>query len=166
MTDTQRDDRALTEDEFHAIGFRVADEEYGLPLTSIQEIITMPRITRVPKASPYVKGVINLHGNVIPVIDIARRFEIGETRVGADSRVVVVEVENEVVGLLAKSVSKVTRFNHSDIQPPPPLVAGIAAEYLDGVVRLPDRFLIFLDLVKTLAEDEIEPKDDDGAESE
>ena len=136
--------------DFHAIGFSVGSEEYGIPLSSVQEIITVPRITRVPKAPTYIKGVINLHGNVIPVIDVARRFEIGATQIGAAARVVVVEAEDEAVGLLAEGVSKVTRFRSSDLQPPPPLVAGIAAEFLDGIVRLRDRFVIFLNLARTL----------------
>jgi len=140
--------------ELNTIGFRIGSEEYGLALSTVQEIITTPRITRVPKAPTYIKGVINLHGNVIPVIDIARRFKIGETKIGPGSRVVVIDMADEAIGLLAESVSKVASFSASQIQPPPPLVAGIAAEYLQGVVRLRNRFLIFLDLQKTLGEDD------------
>jgi purine-binding chemotaxis protein CheW len=148
--------------EFSAIGFRVGEEEYGLRLTAVQEIVTTPHITRVPKAPDYIKGVINLHGNVVPVIDIARRFDTGETRIAADSRIVVVEEEDEAVGILAESVSKLTRFHHGDMQPPPPLVAGIAAEFLEGVVRLPNRFLIFLNLERTLADDSAVRESDAG----
>jgi purine-binding chemotaxis protein CheW len=148
--------------EFSAIGFRVGEEEYGLRLTAVQEIVTTPHITRVPKAPDYIKGVINLHGNVVPVIDIARRFDTGETRIAADSRIVVVEEEDEAVGILAESVSKVARFHPGDMQPPPPLVAGIAAEFLEGVVRLPNRFLIFLNLERTLADDSAVRESDAG----
>ncbi len=140
--------------EFPAIGFKVGAEEYGLRLAAVQEIITLPHITRVPKAPDYIKGVINLHGNVIPVIDIARRFGIGETGLGANARIVVVESEDETVGLIAEGVSKVARFANSDMQPPPPLVAGVAAEYLEWVVRTANRFLVFLNLEKNLNEDD------------
>ncbi len=153
------------EKEFPAIGFRVGEEEYGLRLTAIQEIVTTPRITRVPKAPAYIKGVINHHGNVIPVIDIAARFGVGETTVTAASRVVVIETENEAVGFLADAVSKVTRFSSADIQPPPPLVSGIAAEFLEGIVRTSGRFLIFLELERTLSEDTIKREDNANPES-
>ncbi len=139
--------------EFSAIGFRVGKEEYGLRLTDVREIVTTPHITRVPKAPAYIKGVINLHGNVVPVIDIACRFDIGETNLAANSRIIVVENEDEPVGFLAEGVSKVARFRAADMQPPPPLVAGIAAEFLEGVVRMPGRFLIFLNLERTLSDD-------------
>ena len=140
--------------EFHAIGFSVGEEEYALPLNSLREIITTPRITRVPHAPHYIRGVINLHGNVVPVIDIARRFGIGETEIGEGSRIVVVSVENETLGLLAAGVGKVERFQEPEMQPPPQLVAGISSHYLRGVVRTRGRFLIFLNLERTLAEDD------------
>jgi purine-binding chemotaxis protein CheW len=138
--------------EIQAIGLRIGTEEYGLPIKSVQEVITAPRITRVPKSPGYIRGVINLRGNVIPVIDIAQRFGIGETVLGADSRIVAVEVNDEVVGLAAESVSKVIRLAEAAINPPPALVSGISAEYLEGVARLPDRFMIFMDLQKVLAD--------------
>ncbi|MCK5690537.1 purine-binding chemotaxis protein CheW [Myxococcota bacterium] len=143
----------LSEEEFSAIGFWVGDEEYGLSLFSVQEIITRPRITRVPKSPDYIAGVINLHGNIIPVIDLAKRFKIGETVLEIASRVVVVESNGEVLGLLVEKVSKVARFKRSELQPPPPLVGGISSEYLEGVVRVPGRFLVFLNLDRTLADD-------------
>jgi len=141
------------DDDLHTIGFKVGAEEYGLSLSAIQETITLRRITRVPGAPSYIKGVINFHGNVIPVIDVARRLGIGETATGHDSRIVVIETETEVVGLLAEGVSSVTRLSPSSVMPPPAIAAGIAAEYLEGVVRLPGRFLIFLNLSRVLADD-------------
>lgn len=149
------------DEQLHAIGLRVGSEEYGLELKVIRQMIRTPRITRVPKAPPFVKGVINLHGNVIPVLDVALRFGIGETSIGPRSKVVVVESADETVGLLAESVSSVIRLSRSAMQPPPPLVAGIGAQYLEGVVRLADRFLVFLNLERTLADD-VAPAHDTG----
>lgn len=149
----RKDKNAVQVDEFQAIGFQVGGEEYGLPLSEVQEIITTPHVTRVPKAPPYIAGVINLHGNVIPVFDVARRFEIGQTNLEGGSRVVVVENNGEMVGLAAEAVSNVTRLSISSVKPPPPLVSGIAAEYLTGVARLPNRFLIFLNIGLVLSND-------------
>jgi purine-binding chemotaxis protein CheW len=149
--------------EIQAIGLRIGTEEYGLPIKSVQEVITAPRITRVPKSPAYIRGVINLRGNVIPVIDLALRFGIGETVLGADSRIVAVDVNDELVGIAAESVSKVTRLDEAAINPPPALVSGISAEYLEGVARLSDRFMIFMNLQKVLADNSMvreEGKDD------
>lgn len=147
---TQASQHSTDQGIFHAISFRVGAEEYGLSLDEVQEIITLPRITRVPRAPDYVCGVINLHGNVVPVLDMARRFGIGSTRVGDAARIVVVDGDDEVVGLLAESVGRVVKLHEDAIQPPPGLLAGIAAEYLRGVVRTDDRFLIFLNLAASL----------------
>jgi purine-binding chemotaxis protein CheW len=152
MATKQKKDISV-DDSFQAIGLKIYNEEYGLPIEAVQEIITAPHITRVPKAVDYIMGVINLRGNVIPVMDIARRFKIGTTSLGEKGKIVAVESHGEIVGLAVEKVSKVTRLSQKAIKPPPPLVSGIAAEYLKGVARLPDRFLIFLNLEKVLAED-------------
>lgn len=138
--------------ESYAIGFRVRTEEYGLMLQSVREIVTTPQITRVPKSPKHVLGVINLHGNVVPVLDIARRFGIGEATLTVESKVVVVEDGTETVGILAESVGKVIRIRRSELRPPPPLVAGIAAEFLDSILRSNDHFVVFFNLAKTLEE--------------
>jgi purine-binding chemotaxis protein CheW len=138
--------------EFSAIGFRVGQEEYGLRLIGIRQILPQPPITRVPRAPAYIKGVINLQGNVVPVFDLARRFELGETQPSRTARIVVVEHNDETVGFWAESVSKVLHLKEGDLQPPPLLVAGIAAEFIEGIVRVAHRFLIFLDLARTLAD--------------
>lgn len=144
--------REVAADVTQVIGLRVGSEEYALRISAVQEVITAPRITRVPKSARHIKGVVNLRGNVIPVLDVAARLGIGETRMGEGSRIVAVESKGELVGLAAESVSKVTRVAESDVKPPPPLVGGIEARYLDGVARLGDRFLVFLSLERVLAE--------------
>ena len=140
------------EREIQAIGLQIGKEEYAINIGEIQEIIPTPRITRVPKAPDHILGVINLRGNVIPVIDLARRLGIGHTELTELSRIVAVEVENELVGILAERVSKVSKLLESQIKPPPPLVSGISGEYLDGVSKLDNRFLIFVNISRTLAE--------------
>jgi purine-binding chemotaxis protein CheW len=137
-------------DTMQAIGFKIGQEEYGLPIDAIQEIITPTHITRIPRSDPYIKGVINVRGNIIPVIDIAKQLGIGEVPTKAIGKIVIVDMNDETVGLAVEKVSKVTRLSKVAIKPPPPLIAGIRAEYLEGVARLPSRFLIFLNLQKTL----------------
>lgn len=142
----------VREDVFQTIGMTIGGEQYALPIDRVQEIVPRARITRVPKAPTHIMGVMNLRGNIVPVIDIAKRFEIGETTVGDEGRIVVVAVNGEVVGLAAERVSQVIKLQRSLIEPTPPLVSRIAAEYLEGVACLADRMLIFLNLPKVLAD--------------
>lgn len=139
-------------ERFPALGLKVCGEEFGIPLGRIAEVIPVPRITRVPHGPGYVRGVVNLHGNVTPVVDVARRLGLGETEVASEGRIVVLILGQESLGILAESVSKVAWFELRDLKPPPPLVAGIAAQYIEGVVRNKHRFYIFLDLERALAD--------------
>ena len=130
--------------DIQAIGLKVGNEEYAVKIGDIREIVPTPHITRVPTAPDHIIGVINLRGRVIPVIDIARRLGIGETRHTEFSRIVAVEIQDELVGVIAEQVSKVAKIKESQIKPPPPLVSGIAREFIDGVCKLSGRVLIFL----------------------
>jgi len=132
-----------------AIGFRVARETYGLRLADVRELIAVPRITRVPNSPVHIAGVINLHGNVVPVFDLAARFGIGRTTIGPDARVVVVEARGEPIGILAEYVTRVIRFTDDEIRVAPATATEIQAEFVEGVVRVDDRFIILLDLAAT-----------------
>ena len=145
---------ARIQDGSHAISLRIAGERYGLFLSAVREIVTLPRVTRVPNAAEYVSGVINLHGEVLPVLDLARRFHIGETEITGLSRIVVIESADETVGILATEVGKVVRIAAAALQPPPSLVAGIAAEFIDGVLPTDEGFVVFLNVDRTLRVDD------------
>jgi purine-binding chemotaxis protein CheW len=141
-------------EELQTIWFRAGRENYGLALTDVMEIVNIPRITQVPNSPEYINGVINHHGNVIPVIDLACRFNIGSTNPQTQGKIIVIEIEDELVGIVAEEVDDVIRLSTSSIKPPPSTVSGIAAEYINGVARIDDGFLIFLNFTKSLAEGE------------
>ncbi|MGR6835249.1 chemotaxis protein CheW [Syntrophomonas erecta] len=128
--------------------------EYGVPITQVQEIITMVNPTKLPQAPDFVEGIINLRGKIIPIIDLKKRFNMGQSQVTDDTRSVVVEVEGQTVGIIVDEVSEVLRLPVSSIEPPPAVVGGINAEYLTGVGKLDDRLLILLDMDKILSEGE------------
>ncbi len=138
------------------VTFNVGEEEFGVEILAVREINRMMEITRVPHAPPFVEGVINLRGRVIPVVDLRKRFGLGEIERDKNTRIVVVELGDKVVGFLVDSVSEVLRVPEDLVEPPPPIVGGIDREYLDGVVKLEDRLLILLDLKKLLGSDERE----------
>ncbi len=136
------------------VSFRLAEEEYGIEITKIREIILITEITQVPQTPHYVKGLINLRSTVIPVIDLRTRFGLPEGEATGESRIMVLHVGTKTIGIVVDAVSEVLRITQDQIAPPPPTVAGLGKEYLTGLVKLEDRLLILLDIDKILGEDE------------
>ncbi len=138
---------------------RVDREEFAVDILSVQEINRMVDITRVPKAPAFVEGVINLRGRIIPVLDMRRRFGLPGAARTARSRIVVVNVQGRVVGLIVDSVSEVLRIPKSAIEPPPALGTTIGEEFINGVGQIDERLLIVLDLNRLLTPGEGEALD-------
>ncbi len=136
------------------VTFSIGDEEFGVDILKVQEIIRTMEITKVPKAPPFVEGVINLRGKVIPIIDLRRRFGLDTRGHDKNTRIIVIEINKMIVGFVVDSVSEVLRIPASTVEPPPPVVAGLESEYISGVGKLEDRLLILLDLDRLLSSDE------------
>jgi purine-binding chemotaxis protein CheW len=136
------------------VSFRLAEEEYGIEITKIREIILMGEITQVPQTPHYVKGLINLRSTVIPVIDLRSRFGGPEGELTDESRIMVLHVGTKTIGIVVDAVSEVLRVTQNQIAPPPPTVAGLGQEYLTGLVKIEERLLIMLDIDKLLGEEE------------
>jgi purine-binding chemotaxis protein CheW len=136
------------------VSFRLAQEEYGIEITKVQEIILMGEITRVPQTPDYIKGLINLRNTVIPIVDLRLRFGLDQEPVGDETRIMVVNVQGKTIGIIVDAVSEVLRISGDQIAPPPPTVAGLGQEYLTGLVKLDKRLLIMLDIDKILTEQE------------
>ena len=141
-------------DERQLVVFELGAELYAVDIARVHEIIRLQSITRVPRSPAYVEGVINLRGKVIPVMDLRRRFGLPVAEHTRASRIVVVEIGEQVVGIIVDAVSEVLRVTASLIEPPSPVVAGVDSEYLEAIARLPERLLILLDLDRLLARDE------------
>ncbi|MFW5487430.1 MAG: chemotaxis protein CheW [Desulfovibrio sp.] len=136
------------------VTFSIGDEEFGVDILKVQEIIRTMEITKVPKAPLFVEGVINLRGKVIPIIDLRRRFGLETRDHDKNTRIIVIEINNMIVGFVVDSVSEVLRIPASTVEPPPPVVAGLESEYISGVGKLEDRLLILLDLDRLLSSEE------------
>jgi purine-binding chemotaxis protein CheW len=137
-------------DFVQVVSFRLGSEEYAIEITKVKEIILVEGITRVPQMPDYIEGIINLRGNVIPVIDLRKRFGMRAREIDENTRIVVTRMENKIVGLIVDMVSQVMKIPHGDIQPPPETIAGMAGEYLTGIGRRDDRMIIMLDIEKIL----------------
>lgn len=140
--------------EMQLVTFNLGKEEFAVPILQIQEINRLVDITRVPKSPEFVEGVINLRGKVIPIIDLRKRFGLPQAELGKYARIVVVNMEGRMVGLIVDSVSEVLRLSEDAIEPAPPVVAGIDSEYIRGLGKLDGRLLILLDLSKILTKEE------------
>jgi purine-binding chemotaxis protein CheW len=143
-----------TSDLIQMVSFVIDREEFGVEILRVQEIIRLVEITRVPHAPVFVEGVINLRGKIVPVIDLRKRFRLSRRDADKDTRIIVVELEDRVVGFMVDSVREVIRVDRTVIEPPPDLAIGIDAHYITGVAKLEDRLLIILDLDEVLTGDE------------
>ncbi len=128
------------------VSFRLAQEEYGIEITRIQEIILMGEITEMPQTPPFIRGLINLRSTVIPIVDLRLRFGLSPQEPTDETRIVVVNVQGKVIGIIVDAVSEVLRVSKEQIAPPPPTVAGLGEDYLIGLAKLDKRLLILLDI--------------------
>ncbi len=133
------------------VTFMLGDEQFGLDIAHVREINRLMRITPVPRAPESVEGVINLRGQVVPVVDLRAQFKLPTQEHDRRTRIVVVELKGVSVGFTVDEVSEVVRLPESAIDPPPPMVGNLESKYLSGVGKVGDRLLIILDLPHLVA---------------
>ena len=143
----------VTGDLLQLVSFKVGDEEFGLDILTVQEIIRNQELTRVPKLPAFIRGVINLRGTVIPVIGLRRLLKLEDREEDKQTRIVVVEVGGTVIGFIVDSVSEVLRIPTSTVEPPPRL-AEVENDFVSGVGKLEGRLLLLLDLDRLICESE------------
>lgn len=140
------------------LGFHIAEEEYGIGILRVREILEYDTVTRVPTTPPSIRGVINLRGRVVPVVDLAVKFGLAESAITKRSCVVVVDaiVEGEeiVIGLLTDAVSQVIDLPPSEIEPPPSFGTRVRVECLLGMGRAGKKFVLLVDIDRLLSTDE------------
>ena len=137
--------------ERQLVVFDLADESFGVDINTVREIIRMQAITQVPDAPASVDGVINLRGGVIPVVDLRRRFGLRVSDITASSRVLVVDISGENIGVVVDAVTEVLRIPESSIEARPPIVATQQSVYIQGIAKVGDGMMILLDLDDALS---------------
>jgi purine-binding chemotaxis protein CheW len=146
---------ATAGDSAQYLGFDVAEEQYAIAILRVREILEYDTLTKVPTAPSGVRGVINVRGRVVPVVDLAVRLGLPETVVGKESCIVVVEIElggePAVVGLLVDRVRHVLEWTAGDIQPPPAFGTHAGVDCLQGMGRVGKKFVLLLDVDTLLA---------------
>ena len=146
-----REERKAVEASEHLATFFLGREEYGVDVRLVQEIIRVSEITQVPRAPEFIKGVINLRGRIIPVVDLKRKLGLGDVEVARQSRIVVVKIKERLIGLLVDGASQVLKVPISTIEAAPDEVTEIDTTAIRGVAKLTGRLIILMDLNKTLA---------------
>lgn len=139
---------AVTSKQF--VIFKLENEEYGIDILRVKEIKEMMNITRVPKAAHFVRGVINLRGEVIPVIDLRKRFNLNEGEENANTRIIIVSVDDIIVGLIADYSSEVVELSSEAIEEAPEVVGIVDQGYISGIGKVGERLIILLDIVKVV----------------
>ena len=147
------DEQTLDAEEQLVI-FELGKEVYGVDISRVQEIIRMATITKLPRAPEFVEGVINLRGRVIPVVDLKKRFGLGQGEHDRSSRIVVVDAGHHTLGMVVDAVSEVLRVQSQAIEPPSPVVTTVESDYIRGIAKLDGRLVILLDLDKVLSWEE------------
>jgi purine-binding chemotaxis protein CheW len=141
--------RKQTRRETQIVVFKLEGEDYGIEIGQVREIIRGKEITPMPKQPPYVEGVINLRGTIIPVVNLKKRFGF-QGDVSKHSHAIIVESVHGSVGLLVDAVSDVVRVYPDQIHSAPQMMMGINNDYLRGICRLGDQLLIYLDITKVV----------------
>ena len=139
--------------------FRLAGEECAIGILRVREILEYDAVTKVPAMPPWVRGVMNLRGGVVPVIDLTVKFGLPESPVTRRTCIVIVEVafdgEPAVMGIVVDAVSQVLELSPADIEPPPPFGTSVRADYLLGLGTFGDRFVLLLDIDRVLSAAEL-----------
>ena len=139
--------------------FTLGDEDFALEIGKVREVLDYTKITKVPRMPDFLRGVINLRGNVVPVIDLRQKMGMGAIEQTVDACIVIVEIliEDEMtqIGALADSVKEVTEIDPNDVAPPPKLGIKVNTDFIHGMGKQDDAFLIILDIDKVLSHEEI-----------
>lgn len=147
------------EDREQFVSFMIENEYYGVEILKVQEIVGMTRITSVPNMAHYMKGVINLRGKVVPVVDMRLKFNMDERDYDAVTVILIVEVKGREIGMIVDSVSDVVDIPREQIQKTPHFKANIDTNYIKGIGNMNDMLVILLDVDKILSSDELEQID-------
>ncbi len=145
------------EKEYQLVVFTLGQEEFGVDISQVREIVRVVQITYLPKAPTFIEGVVNLRGQVLAVIDLSKRIGVPSKERGENTRIIVVEVGENTVGMIVDSVSEVLRLSSEFVEDVPSLVeTEVPEHYIRGVGKLKDRLLVLLDLNKILTPGEFQ----------
>lgn len=136
--------------------FTLGNEVYGIEVMRIKEIIQIPDITAVPQTLEFIEGIINLRGVIIPVVDLRKRFALPSAEKTKDTRIIVIELSNKLIGLIVDSVSEIISFQKSELESAPEILkTSIKRDYIKSIGKLKEKLIIILDIDLIFSDKEI-----------
>ena len=147
---------SANEDERQYLTFELGDEFYGVNILKVQEIKGYTDVTRIPNTPDYMKGVLNLRGTIVPIINLRMKFGLDQIDFTAFTVIVVVVVNERVMGMIVDSVSDVLTLGADDMKPAPALGTSVDTSFIDGIATTDDRLVTLLDIDRVLTEKELE----------
>jgi purine-binding chemotaxis protein CheW len=161
LEETVRESSTFSEKNLQLVIFELSGEEFGVEIMQVSEIIPVSRITSIPQAPECIKGLINLRGKIVVVIDLNKRLGFSSKETDSLSKIIIMEVRGTVIGMLVNSVTEILRLPLSSIEPTPEIIKSkINAEYLTGVGKVGNRIIVLLNLARVLGEEEIDELND------
>lgn len=145
----------IKEITIEALAFKLGDEEYGVDILKVQEIRGHDPVTRIANAPDFIKGVVNLRGIIVPIVDLRQRFHLDIRDNDQLTVVIVLNIANRVIGMVVDSVSDVIRIGPDDIRPAPRMGTAFDANFLLGLGTIDDRMLILIDIERLLSSEEL-----------
>jgi purine-binding chemotaxis protein CheW len=145
--------------EQQLVVFGLGKEEFGIDISRVREIVRLQNITTIPQSMDFVEGIVNLRGQIVPIVDLGKRFLVVERdeEKEADRKIIVVHMEGQNIGILVDGVSEILRVSDESVEPTPPMVtSGMSAEFIRGVAKVKERLIIVLDLDRIFSSEERE----------
>jgi len=149
----------------HYLTFLIGEEHYAIPVTDIREVLLVPKVTPIPRMPDFMRGVINIRGSGVPILDLRRKFGMGQTEEGKDTSIIIIEIptgkeekadELIRIGIYADCVNKVVILNPENIEPPPNIGRKAQGSFIKGMGHLDDSFLVILDIKEIFSGEDIE----------
>jgi len=146
MTEPKTEDKGTA--ELHLVVFKLGEEEYGVDINTIREIIRYPQITRVPNTPHYVDGVINLRGQITTIMNLRKKFAMDSAGMDENTRVLIIDMGNELIGIVVDGVSEVLKVDPKNVLSMDGMDSAIDQEYISGMANLEGRLIILIDMIK------------------
>jgi len=137
-------------DGIQVVAFRLGKEEYAVDILHVQEIVRLLSITRVPRSAKHIEGVVNLRGNIVPIINLHQRFNIESAGEEEDKRIVVFQFDDFKAGIIVDEVSEVLALNSNDIEETDKVYSSMSSDFIKGIARVDNRLFLLLDLQKII----------------
>jgi purine-binding chemotaxis protein CheW len=152
---THMDNTLMNDGVYEALAFKLGNEEYGIKILKVQEIRGYESVTRIASAPEHVKGVVNLRGTIVPIVDMRIKFKLGEPTYNQFTVVIILNIQDRVVGMVVDSVSDVISLTAEQIKPAPDMGGALNTDYLVGLGTVDERMIILVDIDRLMSSEEM-----------